>query len=378
MKKVVLNSKGSVGGAFRFSVALCIVFCALWLSGCDQITGLLKAEEPSSAEILNPGDVVVEIEPIDEGETQEWVPSIEGYYLIELWGAQGWNPPESVDPANQYGGKGAYVRGILAVSSDEVEEAKKLTVAVAVVGDVGAGEKGGTNGGGSNKSGMNEGGGGGASDVRWGGDTLHDRIIVAAGGGGASDTSKVGSEHKTIDIPFWKGGFGGAFTGGDSDAWPHTGANGQMGAPGFGATQEAGGVGGYYHETGGPGEFGLGGSYTGLNESCGGGGGGYWGGGSGGQWYYNGGGGGGSSFISGYEGCVAIISSESTKPRTDSDATLKATHYSGKVFESSLKIGGEEYTTEMISGDKEMPTPEGEKEIGHSGGGYARITYLGK
>jgi hypothetical protein len=208
---------------------------------------------------------------------------------------------------------------------------------------------------------------------------LQDRIIVAAGGGGANDTSKVGPHPGINDAPkFWKGGYGGALTGGKSDAWAHNATDTNRRAdPGYGATQTAGGTGGSI--AGGTGKFGLGGSYTGLQESTGGGGGGYWGGGSGGQLYWNGGGGGGSSFISGYAGCVAILSVSNLNPRSGADNSVeKATHYSGKVFIPTLTRTGKTYTTTMIAGNAEMPAPAGGTEIGHSGDGYARITYLGK
>ena len=32
----------------------------------------------------------------------------------------------------------------------------------------------------------------------------------------------------------------------------------------------------------------------------------------------------------------------------------------------------------MIAGNETMPSPNGGTEVGHSGNGYARITYLGK
>jgi hypothetical protein len=78
---------------------------------------------------------------------------------------------------------------------------------------------------------------------------------------------------------------------------------------------------------------------------------------------------------------VAIGASGGTAPRTDEDPVIKATHYSGKVFDSSVTIDGSDYTTVMIAGNAEMPVPAGETgetETGHIGGGYARVVYLGK
>jgi hypothetical protein len=378
MKEWMFGGKSRV---CRGMLAL-IAFCLVMLSGCDTIMDVFNKFNEKNKK----SEPVVDVPK--PGEPVEWTPTTSGYYLVELWGAEGWNPPPSVDPDNQYGGRGAYVRGILELTPEEVEDGIVLTVEVAQVGGSSGNGQGGTGGGGSNASsgasdawsatGIHEGGGGGASDIRWGGNTLHDRIIVAAGGGGANDTSKCGSSVFPATLPpFWKGGYGGALTGGDSNAWV-TGdcPNGDVSAPGYGATQTAGGKGGAID--GGAGAFGKGGSYGGIMESSGAGGGGYWGGGSGGQLHYNGGGGGGSSFISGYAGCVAIASPTSTAPRTDADPVKKATHYSGKVFIQMLRVEKETYTTTMIAGDEEMPAPGGGREIGHSGDGYARITYLGK
>jgi hypothetical protein len=305
-----------------------------------------------------PGDTVVEITA--PGNTKAWTPPVDGYYLIELWGSQGWNPSD--DPNNEYGGKGAYVRGVLQITQEEVAADQTLYVTVGVGTDP-----------------TREGYGGGASDMRWGEDTLYGRIIVAAGGGGSHDKSKT-------DVPspggYSYGGCGGALTG-------VAGTGGASGHNGGGGTQTAGGTTVSGGQTG---AFGTGGfvssrpidsneSYNDVGESKGSGGSGYWGGGSGGNGNYNGPGGGGSSFISGYDGCVAIVASGGTSPRTDEDTAVKATHYSGKVFDSSVMIDGSDYTTVMIAGNKQMPEPaseNGETEIGHIGGGYARVVYLGK
>jgi hypothetical protein len=367
----------------RMRMAVLLVFCALALPGCNLVSEKL---DPGSKE--EPGKVVVEVPDPNNPKTPndgpiEWTPGTSGYYLIELWGASGWNPAS--DPLNQYGGKGAYVCGILELTPEEVEEGKTVAVEIAHVATSTSNGRGGSGGGGSNDShvphdpwsatGVEEGGGGGSSDVRWGGDTLYDRILVAAGGGGANDTSKVnepGVAPATYGVsylpPFWKGGPGGTFNGGNSDSQT---------APGLGASQTAGGAGGILNSQ--PGTFGLGGSYVGVAESSGGGGGGYWGGGSGGQRYFNGGGGGGSSFISGYPGCVAITGLNNTAPRSGEEGSVeKATHYSGKVFIQTLDIMGKTYTSEMIAGNEEMPAPKGGTETGHSGDGAVKITYLGE
>ena len=152
-------------------------------------------------------------------------------------------------------------------------------------------------------------GGGGASDVREGGDSLTDRILVAGGGGGAG----------TDSVP---GGGGGGATGGDGGSgygYYYGGGGGSGGTQSQGGSGGAGQFGSYGN--GGPGspgtrgEGGSGGqaSYDGnCSSSCvegagGGGGGGYYGGGGGGGACapsltvpfcgVGGGGGGGSSYI---------------------------------------------------------------------------------
>ena len=159
----------------------------------------------------------------------------------------------------EFGGKGGRVTTTLSVTAGQVFN---LFVGGAAVNDVG-----GYNGGGSTDLNRREygSGGGGATDMRLGGATLGDRVIVAGGGGGASVRSS-------------RGGNGGGLIGAD-------GAD----VPGGGGSQTAGGIGGF-NGTSGIGGFGDGGP--------GGGGGGYFGGGSGKSMPggREGGGGGGSSY----------------------------------------------------------------------------------
>lgn len=148
-------------------------------------------------------------------------------------------------------------------------------------------------------------GGGGASDVREGGDSLENRIVVAGGGGGTGGyewSYGRGSANGT-------GGVGGGETAGQG------GMNGLGGGGGGGGTQQSGGAGGAgcaRHNDGQGadgtlGDGGMGGYQQGTGG--GGGGGGYYGGGGGGSAEYGctsscdsgyaegGGGGGGSSYI---------------------------------------------------------------------------------
>ncbi len=192
---------------------------------------------------------------------------------------------------------------------------------VVYVGGDASGMDGGSNGGGSGGRGEkgyrggNGFGGGGASDVREGGDSLKDRILVAGGAGGQGGHD-AGSQEYGI------GGKGGGLiggTGGDGSGSYTSGCRtGYNGCPGYGGTQKNGGSGGLggtsflcYGTAGGNGSLGLGGdgeNTASTSYECGGGGGGggggYYGGGAGGEGaetetvgFGGGGGGGGSSYV---------------------------------------------------------------------------------
>ncbi len=93
----------------------------------------------------------------------------------------------------------------------------------------------------------------------------------------------------------------------------------------------------------------------------------FWTGGGGGGWWgglsvYGRGGGGGSSFISGMPGCVAM-SADGTQNTSINYMTVNGTIYS---FISPV----------MKDGASSMPAPLGGTETGHSGNGYARITFV--
>jgi hypothetical protein len=180
------------------------------------------------------------------------------------------------------------------------------------VGGDASGENGGFNGGASGGGGPYNDygyGGGGASDVRRGGDRLADRIFVVGGGGGEGGFGYNGYVGG-------KGGEGGGATGGSGLAGsPSSGFSSGQG--GGGGTQHHGGSGGRgagrdgsYENSGSDGQVGAGGSGgsgCSLSSYClpggggGGGGAGYYGGGGGGTggdesyWFDSGGGGGGGS-----------------------------------------------------------------------------------
>jgi hypothetical protein len=160
------------------------------------------------------------------------------------------------------------------------------------------GFNGGSDGGSSTPSGQDGYGGGGASDVREGGDGLSDRIVVAGGAGGE------GGLADGYGCPAPIGGKGGGRIGGGGTGGPASYA--QCGEGGGGGTPSAGGSGGgggtrcfgSYGNTGGNGELGTGGaggsgSPNGFYYVAG-------GGGGGGGYYGGGGGGGGCSSYSSY------------------------------------------------------------------------------
>jgi len=157
--------------------------------------------------------------------------------------------------------------------------------------------------GGANPGGNGGGAGGGATDVRFDGSDLSDRIYVAGGGGG-------GGQQRRKTQPGGDGGHGGGTTGGaasdggasgtnQTDSSLTRGPNGNGGNGGAGGTASAGGSGG--SSNGSNGSSGTGGSGGTSGRVGGGGGGGYFGGGGGGDSGGSdagGGGGGGSSFCS--------------------------------------------------------------------------------
>jgi Glycine rich protein len=194
------------------------------------------------------------------------------------------------------GGRGGHVHAVVPVQSNE-------TLYV-YVGGVTNSSGGGFDGGGNAEAWGYCGGafgGGGATDVREGGQSLANRIVVAGGGGGAGGD--------LCSYTQGQGGPGGARTGGPGQNASGTGA----GYGGTGGTQTRGGLGGNggsgssgNGQRGKPGRLGVGGAggKTVCDGRCpagGAGGGGYYGGGGGGGGGYSGGSGGGagggSSFV---------------------------------------------------------------------------------
>lgn len=254
------------------------------------------------------------------GDTYTWtVPTGVNSIQITLAGAQGGNSGSSS------GGKGGVDTGTASI-------APGTTIYVVVGG------QNGFNGGGAagvTISGYTAGSGGGATDVRVGGSSLNNRLMVAGGGGGAGRNT---CSYQTGGAGGYPGGLGGLGDGRLGDSGTATAGGSVRGTStdsaglgscsssgwggGGGGQRGGGGGGGYGTSTGGTngscgtannhvnstastaalasqgGCFGFGGNggnYN-LNGNGGGGGGGYYGGGAGGG-NWGTGGGGGSSFI---------------------------------------------------------------------------------
>jgi hypothetical protein len=201
-----------------------------------------------------------------------------GTIQVDLAGASGGSSAATGDP-----GYGARV-----ICNFLVPAATQLYI---FVGGIPGGYQGGWNGGGNAISGTDATGGGGASDIRIGLDTLTSRVVVAAGGGGYYFGGFSGCGQQ-------KGGDGG-FTGGTGSSSACPCGSGNSGSGASGANQILGGGVGNCNATRcacgpapTPGFLGIGGNACNFG---GGGGGGYYGGGGGG---YAAGGGGGSSHCS--------------------------------------------------------------------------------
>ncbi|GAB5389809.1 MAG: hypothetical protein Alpg2KO_27770 [Alphaproteobacteria bacterium] len=199
-----------------------------------------------------------------------------GTYRLEVSGAAGGTATHNDNSITAAGGLGGSAVGERSFTENDV-----VTVFVGGAGVAARIGTGGFNGGGNtnvttpvgaNAKG-NPGTGGGATDFRFPGSSLNDRIIVAGGGGGGSRESNDNSTDSNRI-----GGAGGGTTG----------QNGLVGDA-TGGTQSSGGA---TSSNGTPGSFGQGG--TGAGNDAGGGGGGYYGGGGGGS---NDSGAGGSGFI---------------------------------------------------------------------------------
>ena len=296
------------------------------------------------------------------GQIVAWICPYSGKYKLEVWGAQGGdgrNASYGNDGNNGIGGNGGYSYGTISLQKNQV-----LYVCVGGQGQTppensnssiaGSGGAAGFNGGGvgagASKAGSGgisrSGGGGGATDISLNGTDgsddwnttahLYSRIIVAGGGGSATWSYS----------PYTHGGYGGGENGGDGVTY------GSSTAAGKGGTPTAGGAGGDN-----AGVFGKGGDAVQptVNNTAGAGGGGWYGGGSGtknsaGSTHCTGGGG------SGY------VYTSSTAANYPSGCLLDSSHY----LEDAA----------TVAGNTTFKSPSGTDETGHTGNGYARITFI--
>lgn len=250
-----------------------------------------------------------------------------GRYKLECWGGQGGTYSSYI------GGYGGYSKGTITLT-----EATTVYISVGGAGSSSS-TTAGFNGGGT---GISSGrGGGGATDVRIGQNSLYSRVIVAGGGGGAGVTSANANPC----------GCGGGEYGGDGYYNDTTGSyTAGQNRSGGSASQTAGGI---TWSTGTQATFGQGGNASGY--SCGGGGGGWYGGGgaydsdsdSDGRW-----GGGGSGYVY----------TSSTAKNYPNGCLLNSTHYLTNA--------------QTIAGNTSFTSPTGSAETGHTGSGFCRITNL--
>ena len=130
-----------------------------------------------------------------DGSAQTWtVPVGVTSATFDVEGAEGGGKQRS----HFAGGLGGQTTGTLAVIGGST-----VTITVGGHGDLGAPGRNGFNGGGEARTALS---GGGASDVRVGGSTLADRVLVAGGGGGGA---------ASCSVTCAAGGAGGGDTGGD-------------------------------------------------------------------------------------------------------------------------------------------------------------------
>lgn len=167
-----------------------------------------------------------------------------GIYTLETWGAQGGHR------GNNNGGKGGYAKAEMYLVKGEV-----LYVYVGGSGSTLSqdGKTKGWNGGGHTNGYYSAGGvwsettnmyGGGATDIRYGGNSLYNRVLVAGGGGSVGASNKAGAAAGlSADSGCGTGGTAGAINAaGSYRAGFGYGGNGTFGNGGYGGA----GGGGWY------------------------------------------------------------------------------------------------------------------------------------
>jgi hypothetical protein len=249
------------------------------------------------------------------------------------------------------------------------------------VGGAASGNSGGWNGGGDGSSTSNEngGGGGGGSDVRQGGNTLSDRVTIAAGGGGAGGV---------YDNTYGDGGDGGGDSGQNGEIGDSSSSN--AGEGGGGGTQSSGGPAGADDDgtvnatSGSLGSGGTGSSQDGRGGA--GGGGGYYGGGGGGAGTNGGGGGGGGSSLGttttvggGYDGNGEVVIEYTQDPNSPNNVsqTVNADDSITVSWDADLNAGTPDHYDIQISRDgSNYQSPSGgPSQVEHDGSTSYSATY---
>lgn len=259
-----------------------------------------------------------------------------GKYILECWGAQG-----GYRSSSSYGGAGGYSIGTLSLSS-------KTTLYIYVGGSGNSVTSanssgyypGGFNGGGYRNTYK---GGGGATDIRIGTDSLYARVIVAGGGGSDGSSSQSGGYAGGTSGARGSFGYGSYGYGGNQTAtYSSLNAIASQGTNNNSSDCAAG--------------FGFGGFGCYSSSGYGGAGGGGWYGGQGtypdGSGDDDGGGGGGSGYV--------------------------YTSSTAKNYPQGCLLNSSYYLTDAqtIAGNQAFTSPEGTSETGHSGNGFCRITNM--
>ena len=295
------------------------------------------------------------------GEIQEFTAPVSGYYKLEAWGAQGGSASENtsgnITIQAVEGGKGGYSYGTVYLT-----EGQTIYIAVGgegkeIISSKSSGNEyiaGGFNGGGiaySDGSRNHSGSGGGATHFALAIDdsndypsdgtlskyeNMQDKVLLVAGGGGGS--------YNSSSIYYYSiGGFGGGEESGSATVYYDTRYRSQPLRAGYeigrtipGGKQEAQTGNDYVYGTFGQGTNAVP-SVTGVDS------------GGGGGWY----GGAKLSYTNPQGGGMACGGG------------------SGHVNRKELVKG------ETIGGNNTFASPNGEDEIGHSGDGYARVTFMG-
>lgn len=259
-----------------------------------------------------------------------------GKYILECWGAQG-----GYRSSSSYGGAGGYSIGTLSLSS-------KTTLYIYVGGSGNSVTSanssgyypGGFNGGGYRNTYK---GGGGATDIRIGTDSLYSRVIVAGGGGSDGSSSQSGGYAGGTSGARGSFGYGYYGYGGNQTAtYSSLNAIASQETNNDSSDCTAG--------------FGFGGFGCYSSSGYGGAGGGGWYGGQGtypdGSGDDDGGGGGGSGYV--------------------------YTSSTAKNYPQGCLLNSSYYLTDAqtIAGNQAFTSPEGTSETGHSGNGFCRITNM--